>query len=117
MRFPVSKRVAYLVISGLVLLAIAGAADSIGSALRDNYHTECDPWGGPRAPPPGANETREEPEFVPPTEAEREECRSMRAPVTLVDAITRATMAPGIAIVAISAVFLVAAAIAARRLE
>lgn len=116
MRFQVPKRVAYLVIVGLVLLAVAGAADSIGNAMRENYQLDCH---GPKVRfpvdlEPGSNETDND-TYEPPTPEEREECRAMRLPVTVMQAVTNAALAPGIAIVAISGVFLVAAAIAARQ--
>lgn len=115
MMFHIPKRVAYLVIVGLVLLAIAGAADSIGDAMRDNYHRECDPYGSDLRfhPEPDGNETDNE-TYEPPTAEERAECREARMPVTVLKAVTNAALAPGIAIVAIAAAFIVAAAIAAR---
>ncbi len=116
MRFHVPKGLAILVIAGLVLLAVAGAADSIANAMRDNYNLDCDVYGHPfePRPDPDSNET-DEPDTTPPTKEERKECRSARLPITVVDAIKGAALGPGIAIVAISAVFMIAAAIAARR--
>lgn len=133
MNLPIPRRFAYLIVIGLVLLAVAGAGDALGNALRENYTAECDPWGRSFAPelrdptpdqeqtPQDSNETEQETEQgneqepTPPTPQERQDCRDARLPLTIVDAITRAALGPGIAIVAISAVFLISAAIAARR--
>lgn len=121
MRFHIPKRWAYMVIAGLALLAVAGAADSVESAMRDNYVADCDVYGDrfqlqPRAPgeDPPDNETDEN-EYTPPTPAEREQCREARLSVTVMSVITRATLGPGIAIIALTAVFLVSAAISAGR--
>lgn len=117
MKFHVPKGLAVLVIIGLVLLAVAGAADSITTAMRDNYNLDCHVYGHSfqDRPDPVSNETTNETDDPPPTKQEREDCRSARLPITVVDAIKGAALGPGIAIVAISAVFMIAAAIAARR--
>ncbi len=120
MNFHVPKRWAYLMIVGLVLLAVAGASNSVENAMRDNYMADCGAFDArlhPDSPRPDANESddNETDDYTPPTPAEREQCREARMPVTVLSVVNRATLGPGIAIIALTAVFLVAAAITGGR--
>jgi hypothetical protein len=112
MNFHVPRPVAILIVVGLVLLAASGVTSAVADALRQSYHADCDLFRPmPIDREPNANDT----EPKPLTPEERAECREERASVTLVDALHRAAVGPGIAIVAISGVYLLGAAIAALR--
>jgi len=84
------------VVAGLALLAVGGALLAVADGLRDTSRLAgCDPYGAGTTP----------------------DCRSDRLTVTVVDALGRGTLGPGIAMVVLAGVYLIAAGIQARRAE
>lgn len=87
------------VLVGLVLVATGAALGAVEQGMREEQALEgCGAFGGPAAE--GVDE---------------QECRGERVRITVVDAVTRATLGPGIAIVVLAGVYLLAAAITQRR--
>lgn len=88
------------VTAGLVLVAVGGALGAVEDGMRENHSLDgCGGFGPPRE---GADEAQ---------------CREGRIRITVVDAVTRATLGPGIAVVVLAGVYLVATAVAGRRRE
>lgn len=85
-------------IIALVLLALGGTLNAVESGMRDNYSTDgCgDPWGGRGADDP--------PEGV--------DCPGQRLSMGIVDAVSRATFGPGVAMAILAGVYLLGSAIA-----
>jgi hypothetical protein len=83
----------------LVLLATGGALNAVEQGMRDNYVTDgCGPpWGGARS-------VEEQPEDV--------DCGALRLQFGIVDAVSRATFGPGIAMAILAGVYLLGSALA-----
>ncbi len=97
------------VIVGVALLAVGGALSAVEEGLRDIHAGECGyPYYGP---PSSENKT--------PSDRTQYDsgCRSDRLQITWIDAAGRATFGPGIAVVVLAGVYLVAVAIARRKPE
>lgn len=94
---------------GLGLLVVGGVLGAVQNGMQEFYHEDCARYGFERPLQP--NETAQ-PE--PLTPAEKEACRDDLAVLTAVDALQRATLGPGIALVALAGVYLVAVAVAGR---
>lgn len=94
---------------GLGLLVVGGVLGAVQNGLQELYYGDCSPYGFER--PLAPNETAE-PE--PLTPEERAACKDDRTTLTVVDALQRALLGPGIALVALAGVYLVALAIAGR---
>ncbi len=81
-------------IVSLVLLALGGTLNAVESGMRDNYAT--DGCVGPA--------TEDPPEDV--------DCAGQRLSIGIVDAVSRATFGPGIAMAILAGVYLLGSAIA-----
>lgn len=94
---------------GLGLLVVGGVLGAVQNGMQEFYHEDCARYGFERPLPPNGTA---EPE--PLTPAQREACEDDLERLTAVDALQRAALGPGIALVALSGVYLVALAIAGR---
>ncbi len=94
------------VIAGIALLAVGGAMTAVHQGYQDVYWQDCQPRFSH-----GPNGTVEEIEGPRPAE----DCRTDRLRLTWLDASARATFGPGIAVLSLAGVYLIAAAIGLRR--
>lgn len=107
----VPRRVLQAFVAGLVLLGVAGAATAVHSNLQDLHWQDCIGLERPKPAEP-RNDTRQEAPLGP---DERAQCRSEQRTLTALDALARATMGPGIAIVVLVGLYLLASAVHSRR--
>lgn len=85
--------------AGLILLAVGGALLAVGQGMREAGAIDgCTAHGGPVA-----------------DWADEQACREQRVRTTILDALGRGTLGPGIAIVVLAGVYLLAMAITGRR--
>jgi len=112
----VPRRVLQGLLTGLVLLGLAGALAAVENGLRDLYYADCEVGRyGPREPAPGANATQDGEktgDVLGP--AELASCQAERRTLTAIDAVQRASLGPGVSLVALVGAYVLAAAIARR---
>ena len=98
--FPVPRWWWIGVLVGLCFIAVGAALGAVEQGMRERQALDgCGAYFG-------------EPDTE---DADSQACRDGRVRITVVDAVTRATLGPGIAVVVLGAVYLVATAIASRR--
>lgn len=92
---------------GLGLLVVGGVLGAVQTGMQEFYYEDCSPYGIGRPSEPNGTEEARMP-------AEVAACKDDLRALTAVDALQRGTLAPGIALVVLSGVYLVALAIAGR---
>lgn len=95
---------------GLGLLVVGGVLGAVQTGMQEFYFEDCAPYYDPNQPI-DRNGTVERRELSP---EERDACEDDLDALIAVDAVQRATLGPGIALVALSGIYLVALAIAGR---
>ena len=94
---------------GLGLLVVGGVLGAVQNGMQEFYYEDCSRYGFERPLQP--NETVEPRDLSP---AEKDACEDDLDVLIAVDALQRGMLGPGIALVALSGVYLVALAVAGR---